>query len=168
MKTNKQDVIEVLNQLGQRINRWYPAINNGGCCVFAAIVGRELARRGFRVRVIVANRWPNVNIEEVKTNLKCIHSMYEWEENGVSFTHVGIEFQYNGRWWHYDTNGVHPKRKTLDGIKVNPGRLTVAEAELLARYGEDWNDMFSRRKIPSLRRHIVRYLGANLPLTAQD
>lgn len=161
----KMDLFDTLNELGQRINRWYPYINYGGCCVFAALVGQELLARNIRARVIIAQGYDHTNVEEVRQKVKNIFDMHEWQDNGVSFSHVGLEFHFRGQYWHYDTNGVHKKSTKLDHMKINPGRLTVADAKILADKGNDWNDVFDRRSIPRLRRHIKKFFAAKMPLT---
>jgi len=39
------DICLTLDRLAIRINRWYPNVNLGGCCVFAVIVAEELRAR---------------------------------------------------------------------------------------------------------------------------
>ena len=63
------DLIESLNTLGQRINRWYPEINHGGCCVYASLIGEELRKRGVEVRVIVAAWGAKTNLDKVRPKL---------------------------------------------------------------------------------------------------
>ena len=157
------DLIESLNTLGQRINRRYPEINKGGCCVYASLIGEELRKRGIEVRIIVAAWGANKNLDKVRPRLMKTDRKVEWNDNDVYFNHVGVEFRHKGKTFHYDSDGVNPKSKKLKSYDVYPGRLSVDEAKLLAAEPEGWNDSFGRSKIPSLKRHVRSYLAAKLP-----
>jgi hypothetical protein len=162
-RNENMDLLYVLDTLGQRINRWYESINAGGCCVYAAIIGAELEKRGIETRIIVAAYGAKNNIEEVKNKLKNPGNMQEWEDNNVWFNHVGVEFKYNDIWYHYDSDGTHRKRAMLKEFKIYPGRLAPAEAWTVACDENGWNDSFNRRQIPSLKRHVKKYLATMLP-----
>jgi hypothetical protein len=157
------DLKETLDSLGQRINRWYPEINHGGCCVYAALIGEELRKRNIEVRVIVAAWGARKNLDKVRTKLNNANRKEEWNGKDVYFNHVGVEFVYNGKTYHYDSDGVKPKSKNLKSFSVYPGRLSVDEARALADEPEGWNSDFNRSKIPSLKRHIRSYLAAKFP-----
>lgn len=103
------NVINALNILGRRINRWYPTINHGGCCVFAVLVAEELLKRNIPVEIIVAADAASGNIdrarEQVNSNRKD-----EWNAAGIYFNHVGIEFIIDGNVYHFETeHGVNPE-----------------------------------------------------------
>jgi len=157
------DLIETLNKLGERINRWYPAVNTGGCCVYAAAVGKELEARGIETRIIVAAWGARSNLDKVRPKLNNANRKEEWNGKDVWFNHVGVEFKHKGKTFHYDTDGVNAKRRTLKSWNIYPGRLSVDEATALADEPEGWNDYFNRKKIPSMKRHIRSFLAANLP-----
>jgi len=159
----KMDLIESLDTLGKRINRWYPEINSGGCCVYASLIGEELRKRGIETRVIVAAWGARANLDKVRTKLNNNNQKSEWNNNDVYFNHVGVEFKHNGKTFHYDSDGVKPKSKMLKTWTIYPGRLSVDEAKVLADEPEGWNDSFERSKIPSLKRHVRSYLAAKLP-----
>jgi len=164
-KITRKELSETLNKLGRRIKRWYPYINNGGCCVYASIVGSELQRRGIDTRIIVGawNGNEKIDINEARSNLQRPERMEEWNENNVFFNHVGVEIKFKGAIYHHDANGVTKKKKSLDNFRIYQGRLSVAEAKALAANPEGWNDSFDRRSIPKLKQHISKYLAANLP-----
>jgi len=157
------DLHETLNTLGQRINRYYPEINHGGCCVYASLIGEELRKRGIESRVIVAAWGATTNIDKVRPQLMNTDRKVEWNDNDVYFNHVGVEFKYKGKTFHYDSDGVKPKSKKLKSYVIYPGRLSVDEAKLLADEPEGWNESFERSKIPALKRHVRSYLAAKMP-----
>lgn len=158
----KTDLVQILNTLGDRINRWYPDINAGGCCVYASLVGEELRKRGIKTRIIVANDVPRGNIDKIRQTIKNINSKSDWNDKDVYFQHVGVEFVYNNETFHYDSNGVNGKGKHLGEWKIYPGRFSVDEAKALADEAKGWCSSFNRRKIPSLKRHVQKYLATNL------
>lgn len=159
----QDDLPKVLDALGQRINRWYESINCGGCCVYAVIVAEELQMRGVETRIIVGAYSAKNNIERVKQRISNIGSKAEWCENGVWFNHVGVEFKYRGRWYHYDTDGANRRQKHFKQYEIYPGRLTVAEAKAVADEEAGWNESFNRDRIPQLKKHVKRYLATTLP-----
>lgn len=151
-----------LNRLGKRVNALYPDINHGGCCVYAAIVADELDRLGVPARGIVAT-WTSdrgdTDIDEIRNYVEC-NNVAEWEENGVFFTHVGIEYNINGKIKHCDSNGVKDKGNILMSWAIYKGRLMIHELKQLARSGRDWNKSFDRKDIPAIRRLIKTELRA--------
>lgn len=154
------DLIEKLNQLGKAVYRASPNINYGGCCVFAAAVALELERRGFRARGIVAShnaRGHKTPLGRIRPKVKK-NSIYEWRDNGIYFGHVGVEFTYKGRLYHYDSHGVHPKETSLDGMPIYKGRMKPEEMKAIADSPEGWNSSFPRRDIPTVRRLVTMYL----------
>lgn len=162
------NIRQTLDTLGRRINKWYPKINNGGCCVFAGIVGNELQKRGIETNIIVGAYGASEaqDIDQIRARVNKSGDVGEWNANGVYFNHVGVEFFHDGDGFHYDTDGVHYADSKLKHWVLYPGRLTVEEAILLSQHREAWNEEFDRAQIPSLRRHIRQFLATNLPLTA--
>lgn len=171
-KMSSDDVISViatLNTLGRRINRWYPYINCGGCCVFASIVGEELLKRGIEARIIVGTDMDDEDRAE-GSNLNDLESSVgpqkeRWNDNGVFFNHVGVELRLDDDVYHYDTDGINPESQMLKQYLLYDGSISVETAKALADEVEGWNECFDRKQIPSLRGHIRRFLAANLPLT---
>jgi hypothetical protein len=156
------DLEKKLNDLGQHINNRYPEINHGGCCVFAAMVARELHSKGIQAQGIVASGCAakeagNITIDAARELVEW-NTVWQWESNGVSFSHVGVEFRLGRKIKHYDTNGVHKISKELDGLPIYKGRLTLKEMEDLARCKDGWNDSFNRRHIPAIRREVKKFL----------
>jgi hypothetical protein len=160
------DIIGTLNALGVRIKRYYPDINSGGCCVFAAYVGEQLQRRGYKVNIISAAHDAGLrgkNLEKVRPRI-LKQTALEWERNGINFNHIGIEVKVGWRWYHYDTDGAYKRNGKLDNMPVHRGRLTVDEALQLSSTVVGWNAEFDRRRMPSIKRHIASYFQLKHPL----
>lgn len=158
-----------LHEAGIRTRKVAPAINYGGCCVWAAAVGRALERRGITARVIVRD-WRSeghAGIDAVRDAVRHMlrrqnnrNPAIAWNRNGVEFNHVGLEVDLAGKTWHVDAEGVFPagNHPMFDPTGLYAGRLTVAEAGLLARDAYAWNTRFDRRLIPRVIGHITAAL----------
>ena len=166
------NLFESLNALGQRINRFYPTINNGGCCIYAATVGEELLKRGLKVRAVVANcsgaSALTLDLNKVRRYVDNTGQKNAWNSAGIYFNHVGVEFELGGKWFIYDSDGVNPRGPRLGSYFVHPGFISVADAKALADESEGWNIDFNRRSIPYLKKHIKNFLNSVLPEKVVD
>jgi len=154
------DLIEKLNLLGQEVNKYSPKINFGGCCVFAAAVARALEAQGVKARGIVASYCASNHttpIGKIRPKVKN-NSIHEWRDNGIYFGHVGVEFTYKGRLYHYDSCGVHTKTDKLDNMPIYRGRMKHHEMQAIANVPEGWNTEFPRRHIPHIEHLIKKHL----------
>ena len=157
------DIIDKLNKLGKEVLRRYPYINHGGCCVYAAMIVEALHKHKINASGIVAS-WSaeylnrsGVTIDKVREGIKK-NTHAEWNNNGVNFSHVGVEFEHQGLIRtvkkHYDTAGVRRAGKELDDMPIYKGRLTLTELKELGGTKHGWNDTFDRTQIPELRKLV--------------
>ena len=155
------DLIGQLNSLGIDVNCKFHYINHGGCAVYAAIVGKELRDMGVNTKVLIAaNMWgPRTTVDEARKHVKSVKKKEHWRANGIFFGHVGLEFWWERRKYHYDSNGCHKPEKTLDNCQIYKGRMTVDECIALARERSGWNESFNRRHIPVLRKMVARHFN---------
>lgn len=135
-------------------------LNYGGCCVFAAIVGRQLQGLGITVGAVVRGWGARSNVRDVRANIREVEDGGQWNSNGIHFNHVGLEYVINGRAYHYDSEALtgadrHPKLQD-----PYPGRLTVEEVEALASRPSNWNRSFDRALIPRLEAAVVEAFGS--------
>ena len=158
----------LLNKLGDEADRRFELLNHGGCCVFAALVARALDDKGYPVQG-VAFSWnagtpsgKEKNIDELRPYLAGRH-VKAWNDLGIRFGHVGIEF-YDGVDIHrYDSNGVADKDADLEGDPAWRGSLSIEELEYLAADDgkaqgmQAWNDAFDRNHIPTLRQLVAKH-----------
>lgn len=150
--------------LRERIIGNHPDINYGGCCVFAAALAPYLAKVG-KVRIRVESDsydGPPTSITKARKNISDNH-VYEWNEEGVNFWHVAIEFVYKDKTYHVDARGVHHHRR----FNFVDGALTLKEAAELASTGEGWNSDFNRREIPTIKTRLERYFRKHLVKSAR-
>ncbi len=154
------NLIRRLNMLGKEINTSYPRINSGGCCVYASLVAEELIKLGVKVQGIVGywNAKSEPSLDYIRPLIKT-GTLSDWHDNGVNFSHVGLEFIHNGYTRHYDSNGVSFQRKKLMGFPLYDGRLLPKELRKLAASREGWNPYFNRRDIPDIRKLIAEHMS---------
>lgn len=151
-----------LNRLGEEVYDRYPNINSGGCCVYAAMVVAELNKLNIPAKGIVASysSLASKSIDKIRPLIEK-NTLDEWQKNGVSFSHVGVEFTLNGKKKHYDTGGVRKAGKELDHMPIYKGRLEYIELRALAAKKYGWNTCFNRRDIPELRRLVKSFLAVD-------
>ncbi len=149
------DVVTTLNNVGREVYSNYRRINNGGCCVYAALIVEQLQKLGIRSCGIVGSyNAEYVSLAKARECVKDKKNTKEWNANGVQFMHVGVEFFLDGKRYHYDTAGVHPAAKELDGLKIYRGRLRIEELKALAGTKKGWNPTFNRTSIPAIRKMV--------------
>lgn len=162
------NIIAKLDLLSKEVTRRYPWLNHGGCCVYAAMIVDALHKHKIEANGIVAS-WSaeslnksGVTIDKIREGIKT-NTHTEWNRNGVSFSHVGVEFEYKVKIRttkrHYDSRGVRKVGKELDGMPIYAGRLTLQELKILAGTKKGWNDTFDRRDIPELRKLVKTFLA---------
>lgn len=157
------DIIDKLNKLGKEVLRRYPYINHGGCCVYAAMIVQALHKHKIKASGIVASHSAvyynnaGVTIDSVRETITK-HDHRQWNSKGISFSHVGVEFEHQGLVRtvkkHYDTAGVRRAGKELDDMPIYKGRLTLIELKKLGGTKHGWNDTFDRTQIPELRKLV--------------
>jgi hypothetical protein len=146
----------LLDQLGSEVEFRYPAINSGGCCIFASLVARHIAKR--LPTTIKVENYCEADIDSIRPRLYH-NSIDSWNSHGLQFAHVAVSFVYQGRKYYYDTRGCNTKYEALvyNGVLAG-GNLTIDEAaELASQRG--WNPAFDRRIIPELTELIDRFFA---------
>jgi hypothetical protein len=157
------NLLDKLNVLGQDVYDKFPYINHGGCCVYARAVAEALLQYRIKAKGIVsaygAKTWDQKHMalgntrRKVKTN-----TTFEWNEHGVCFAHVGLEFTYRGKVWHYDTDGCHLKTDELYGMVIYRGRLSLEEMKDLTTGNQGWNTLFDKKHIPAVSKMVRQAL----------
>jgi hypothetical protein len=170
------EIVDKLNTLGKVVMARYPYINCGGCCVYAAMVAEELQKHGIDAKGIVAAysakelNTNGVTLNSIRPGIKS-NTLAEWNNHGVRFNHVGVEFvikkegKRTGTKKHYDSTGVKRATTELDYMPIYKGRLELADLKALARKRKGWNESFNRRSIPALRKLVKEHLGVDSTAT---
>jgi hypothetical protein len=157
-------LINTLNNLAAATIKRHPHVDHGGCCVVAAHVGKRLQEKNIPVRIRVLNNpWMGnaPDLDEAREQISNSLDKWEWEQSDVDFYHVIVEFEYDGKKYAYDsTDGVREIDEVHheDGVLLD-GAMTVEEARALADV-DDWNPMFNRDQVSTVRRRITRMLNS--------
>jgi hypothetical protein len=163
----KMELITKLDKLSSVVAERYPTINYGGCGVFAALVVTELKKHNIHATGIVAaydaDEPDGPTIDTVRPQIKKKTNVHEWNNNGISFYHVGVEFKIGRQRKHYDSTGVKTASKMLDHMPIYKGRLERDELRALASKQSGWNVRFDRSNIPALRRLVKKHLEVKVP-----
>lgn len=153
-------MLKQLKEIGEKVTQAYPMINNGGCCVFAALIARQLDKH-VPVRIRACNRGARKhNLDDIRKNI-VENTASEWEKNGVTLYHVIVEFDYKGKTYHYDSTKLNEAEDKFDRIPVYPGHFSLEEAEVFADDQYGWNHMFDRSDIPKIKRMIGKFFKEN-------
>jgi len=94
--------------------------------VFAALMGQCLEAYGKVAIAIGNNDYDDVSIDDARLRVS-VNDIEEWNDTGVYFNHVVVEFTYEGRDYHIDSSGVHPADvSTYNGhFDIMAGRMSV-------------------------------------------
>jgi len=164
-------LLDTLTALGDKIQRRYHYVNQGGCCIVAAAIANHLSDI-VPTRIVVLDRF-DYDIKDIKQNNNNKKlSINEYCRNRVFFNHVVVEFDYDGKQWTVDSTGVYITNQYYDVNRYGDPHygFTVNEAYHLANQS-DWNPIFDRDQIPGIRQMIGKHLSkykstVDLPVAA--
>ena len=151
------DLLVWMRRLSKQLNTHLVLPNRGGCCVIAAEIAEHLEKIvPVRIRVSDDHCDDNCNLNDIVDYLGPQASHDMWNDAEVSFGHVIVEFDYNGRTYHMDTNGVKlaKKRDPSFGWLMYDGFLPLEAAKTLASEAGNWNKKFNRNQIPVVKKIV--------------
>jgi hypothetical protein len=155
---------ESLNLLGQAAEKSIPALNYGGCCVFAAEVGKALKAKGIPVRGVARPSyafWEDEapDLRRIEKQMGDNSNAYDWEDAGADLQHVGLQVKLGRKWYNYDSEGLSPDLSNLRGRPAYSGHLSVKALDKLAAVPDNWNRAFNRKRgVPAIKRLVREYL----------
>lgn len=170
-ETNATDaLLKLLKTVQYAVNSRIKNVNDGGCGVVAALVARHLQALGAKTCIRLLNKEEDLESDspcrkDISTSLNTIRSrgvdfynFGELQDAHVHFTHVAVEFAFEGNTYIFDTLSLHKITKYgyVRDYVLRKGHMTVLEMEYHALVSEDteWNDCFARHQIPELKRVI--------------
>lgn len=122
-----------LKDLSSELIGNHPTADCGGCCVVAAHVARYLSQH-VPTKIVVGN-YRRADLDKIRPNTNPLNKD-EWEENGIDFDHVLVEFKEGNRWYTFDSTYGVKQRNTYWSVYSNwikvKGTLTIKEATALA------------------------------------
>lgn len=158
-------LVRRLNAFGRHVEDTFPRINHGGCAVFAVAVAEHLRQKyPTSIAVGAAYYWTTPeNIPSIDAARPKIvsDSMVDWNNNGVHFNHVIVEFKHGNKTYHFDTAGcIKAADMTKTGnYRLAKGRMTVVEAAWVAAEENGWNKSFDRAFIPQLLEMVDNFFA---------
>lgn len=145
------ELVDALNQLAYDLDSEFEEINAGGCGAMAAMVGKHLERMGVVCDVATPDYGSVAG--KVRNSVGDRSMPHEWDDNGMSRSHLAIRFKIGTsvRLWDTD-NGVvdHIDRWELSGKDMGLG-LTVQECAWISDSGVGWNSCFDRDQLPGMQ-----------------
>lgn len=143
-----------LTNFASKTRSEFPLLNHGGCAVFAAHVAKRLQHIvPTRIKLI---DYSKSDLTAIRSRLSDPKNIYEWHRHGINFVHVIIEFDYDGKTYHYDSDGLKLATgpKWNGGFPISKGSFTVDEVISFAANPHCWNPTFNRSNIPTLKRRV--------------
>lgn len=151
-----------LRELAAKLDNNLKMPNHGGCCVIAAEIAKHL-QHIYPTKIRVSTDYDELLDNNVSTVAERVYNAAdgdEWNDNGIFFGHVVVQFKYKGRNYHIDTSGV-TRATSYDPTfcyPLYPGDMPLAAACLLAEQDHGvWNTTFNRRQIPKLRKIVADF-----------
>ena len=135
----------------------YIRINWGGCGFMAAIIAQHLTPIVDEIKIVSYSSWSsNTNIDAVRSQVND-NSMSGWEEFGVGFGHVWVEFKWRNKWYAVDCEGIK-SQAVMRHKWGNPGggSFTLKEIKAISNNRGGWNSSFNRDQVPSMRNVMGR------------
>ena len=158
----------LLNQLDQAavvLSTTIDKIEQGGCCIIAAIIGRQIKPVVDDIRILVLST-TNVTLEYARDAAEYSDNVLHLQEyGGLWITHMVLEFEVDGVTTLFDTNtGVCSGLDTiLEHYSWNMdvvGEISLDEAEVWADNKYAWNDNFDRDNIPMMEGIVAELVAA--------
>lgn len=159
--------LDKLHDFALSIDYDFDSVNYGGCCAVAYAFAKHL-QKYFPVKIIVANyAWMEKNdqdVSEIRQKLST-NTLAAWNENGISFAHILVEFEVDGITYHLETEDGLKERHThtLGKHPILKGHLSLTDAEELANNPDGWNDRFDRDQLPAINKAINKFFQRNKP-----
>ena len=151
----KEFILDELQDFAVEMDEKYPNMNFGGCCVFASLFAKRMIDLIPTIKIVVEDRVTgnSCSIDDVRNNIEN-NTVNDWYDNGIDFTHVLIQFEYQGEIFWYDANGIHTDMVEFELVD---GYLGILEALELVNDNEGWNPSFNRKDIPNIKRDIYNF-----------
>ena len=165
-----KEILKRLRVLAKSLTTHTPNCNWGGCAVVAGWVGKELKSMGVMVEVITpvsspASIWGSKPAATVRLNVTNHKDPRNWDENGLSRTHLAVRFRSAGKTYTWDSNGLVQSTsafgKCRDGDTYTTSKkfgdgMSVEECVAIASTSKGWNDRFDRKQIPLIK-HLIKH-----------
>jgi len=155
-----------VNNVLKHLNTNFSRINSGGCGAMAHILGRNLEKVGYTVRIAIYSGWGNApkhntSLSIIRRRLRSTPrsewSLQLWDDVGIGWGHVWAEFFIDDEWFSIDSTGIETvKEDTGHGRWGKPlmERLSIEDLALVAYRCSGWNRAFDRNQIPAMAKFV--------------
>lgn len=141
-----------LTKIGEEVERKIRSVNCGGCGVYAVELAKRLESIGvknYRIRAYGDTDKVNITkVEKTVFNSALPTNREDWNENGIQFHHVKLQF--NNKLWDSEESVPVRKAKSWHWATLQQGYITRKALELLTAIPSNWNSWFDRKQIPKL------------------
>jgi hypothetical protein len=150
---------QILIKVGNTVQKQYPMINQGGCCIYATAVGKELMFRNVDASLRIVRHYgtaPGKTLPCVNQTLKLVREVIvndnnrapkslDWNRFGVEFNHVIVEV--DGGKYHHDTSNTRRPVwwgdvEVWDEYPLYRGEMPIYHGVDLVRDKHGWNKTF--------------------------
>lgn len=162
-------LIKMLNALAKDVEGNIHRVNWGGCGMFASQVAFQL-KHVLNVKDVVLrvgdyeSNDGEESINNVRNHIKK-NTVGHWNQAGIYFGHIIVEFRYRNKLYHYDTYGgvIAAQDVTkMNGYPLYQDHMTIEEGLQLAYCRSGWNTCFDRDQIPKMLGIIYKHVEQEL------
>lgn len=142
-----------LTEMGLAVEKAAPAINLGGCGIYAHAIGERLRHLGV-VDVIEYKIQAPGYVDDDEDDLADLdlvqqdgveHTATWWSYYDVYINHVYVKIQKDYQKWYVDTESFGGRPSNLHPGSIDPENLRMLNEDV-----KSWNDKFNRRDIPKV------------------
>lgn len=175
-------VRKCLAAIASEVSRNVDNVNRGGCGVYAVELAKRMKKLGFTDMKLRVYSYPKANNERL-VNVTSVErkvfadnppdNIYEWNDNGVYFCHVRMEWGF--RVWDVEGDEAAKTDKVWRWYPRHPGSISLKALNCLTAKRACWNPTFDRTQIPLMRKIMDKHFAElrtfieeqnNLPLAA--
>ncbi len=176
-------VRKCLAAIASEVSRKVDNVNRGGCGVYAVELAKRMKKLGFtdiKLRVYgfpEPNNGRLANVASVERKVfgnNPPDNIYDWNDNGVYFCHVRME--WGSRVWDVEGDESAKTDKVWNEYYPrHPGFISLKAMNRLSSKKAYWNKRFDRAQIPLMRQIMDKHFAElhtfieeqnNLPLVA--
>lgn len=156
-------IISKLKKFGRGVTKDHPNLNFGGCGVYAYILGEHLKKMGFEVKCFATQEellFDSLTYKKFILSNRQGMSIWDWENYGVDFNHIGLAVKVEKYWYLHDANitkRFYKTTKEFDGEYLLPEFFEVDVIKKIASKPYGWNPQFNRNEIPLIKKKVKEF-----------
>ena len=161
------NLILALTNLARRVNEQISHLNCGGCGFFASLVARELENipgvEGVTIRIGSHGGDDADTLRQDFDSIRPLlrsNTVTEWNKWGIHIGHAIVQFNWEGRTYHYDSNFLlsASEHTRTGGYPLYASGMTHKEMWEMCQ-SEGWNPFFDRGQVGDVSTLVYDNLG---------